>query len=107
MKMDREEEMERSYRRAKKRTEMLRKFYKHLIVYVVINIVISAYKLKYYMGRGDTFEEALFNFDTLIVWGIWGIFLLLQAVRTFNPSIIMGAEWEEKKIQELMNRNKR
>ena len=95
------------YLRAKKRTVALRKFYKHLIVYVVVNIVISGFKIKGYMEEGDSFEEALVLLDTWIVWAVWGVFVLLQAIRTFKSNVILGADWEEKKIREYMNENNR
>ena len=105
--MDREEEMNQRYQRAKKRTEAIRKFYKHLVTYVIVNMFISGYKVNEYMEQGDTFEEAFFNLDTFIVWIVWGAFVLLQAVKTFNPTMFMGADWEERKIKELMDQNKR
>lgn len=82
---------------------MLRKFYKHLVVYVVINIIISGIKIYDYMGDGYSFEEALFTLDTYITWLVWGAFVLLQAVRTFKSNVILGADWEERKIREYMN----
>jgi hypothetical protein len=105
--MNREEEMNQRYQRAKKRTEQLRKFYKHLVTYVIVNMFISGYKINEYMDRGDTFEEAFLNLDTFIVWIVWGAFVLLQAVKTFRPGIVMGVDWEERKIREIMNENKR
>lgn len=105
--MDRNEERNASYQRAKKKTEALRKFYKHLVIYVVVNIAISTYKIYHYMEDGYSFEDALVNIDTLAVWIVWGAFVVLQAVRTFNPSMIMGTDWEEKKIRQIMNENKR
>jgi hypothetical protein len=100
-------EKNQRYLRAKKRTEALRKFYKHLIVYVVVNLVISGFKIKGYMEGGDSFEEALVLLDTWIVWAVWGVFVVLQAVRTFKSNVILGADWEEKKIREYMNENNR
>jgi hypothetical protein len=105
--MNREEEMNQRYQRAKKRTDQLRKFYKHLVTYIIVNLFISGYKILEYMDRGDSFEEAFLNLDTFIVWIVWGAFVALQAVRTFKPGIVMGADWEERKIREIMNDNKR
>jgi len=96
-------EKNQRYLRAKKKLEMIRKFYKHLIVYVVINLVISGFKIYDYMEDGDTFQEALFTFDTYITWLVWGAFVLLQAIKTFNSNVILGADWEEKKIRQYMN----
>jgi len=105
--MDRNEEMNQRYQRAKKRTEAIRKFYKHLVTYVIVNLFISGYKVNEYLEDGYTFEEAFFNLDTFIVWIVWGAFVVLQAVKTFRPTIVMGADWEERKIREFMEENKR
>lgn len=105
--MDSNEERIASYQRAKKRTEALRKFYKHLVIYIVVNIAISVYKVHEYLEDGYSFEDALINIDTLAVWVVWGVFVLLQAFKTFNPSMFMGADWEEKKIRQFMDENNR
>lgn len=98
-----DEEMNKRYLRAKKKTESIRKFYTHLIVYILANIAISTIKVREYMQDGDTFEEAFFQFDTFAVWMIWGVFVVLQAIKTFKTDAILGADWEERKIKELMN----
>ena len=100
-------EKHQRYLRAKKQTEMIKKFYQHLVVYLVANIIISVYKVREYMGDGDSFEEAFFQLDTFIVWIVWGVFVILQAIKTFKTNAILGVDWEEKKIREFMDENKR
>ena len=102
-----DQEKNQRYLRAKKKMEMQRKFYKHLVVYLVVNIVISSVKIYDYMSEGDTFQEALFTLDTYLTWLIWGLFVLLQAVKTFKTDVFLGADWEERKIREYMNENNR
>lgn len=92
-----------SYIRAKKKTEEIKKFYKHLIIYVVVNIIISAVKVTDYLDGGFTLEETFSQLDIYIVWLIWGFFILLRAVKTFKANAILGADWEERKIKEIMN----
>ena len=94
---------EAKYLRAKKRIEQIKKFYKHVMIYLIVNLFISFFKVRDYMREGDTFMEALENLDVYIVWIIWGFFLLLQAVKTFNANMILGSDWEERKIKEYMN----
>ena len=96
-------EMNKRYLRAKKKTEMIRKFYKHLAIYIIVNTIISFYKVRGYMRDGDSFDEAFFQLDTFIVWMVWGVFVVLQAIKTFKANAILGADWEEKKIREFMN----
>jgi len=98
---------DQNYELAKKKVELIRKFYKHLVIYILVNIAISVVKVVNYMRDGFTFEEAFFQLDVFIVWIIWGVFVILQAIKTFKAGTILGADWEERKIQEIMNENKR
>lgn len=100
-------EQNQSYLRAKKRMELIKKFYKHLVIYILVNLAISVYKVVDYVEGGYSFEEAFFQLDIFIVWIIWGVFVILQAIKTFKAGAILGADWEERKIQEIMNENKR
>jgi hypothetical protein len=69
--------------------------------------LISGFKIEDYLDGGFTWEETLSQLDVYIVWIVWGAFLLLQALKTFNSKMIMGADWEERKIREFMNKDKR
>lgn len=91
------------YIRARKRIDEIKKFYKHLMIYIVVNLFISFFKVRDYIEDGDTFLESLTRFDTYIVWVVWGFFVLLQAIRTFNANMFLGSDWEERKIKEYMN----
>ncbi len=94
---------EKRYLRAKKRIEELKKFYKHLAVYIIVNTFISTRKIMRNMENGETFEEAFFDSSTFIVWFFWGIGIVLQAFKIFGFNFFMGKNWEEQKIKELMN----
>lgn len=94
---------EAKYMKAKKRIDEMRKFYKHLTVYLIVNLFISFFKINNYMDDGDTLLEALSTFDTYIVWMVWGFFLILQWVRTFNKNMFLGSDWEERKLRQYMN----
>lgn len=100
-------EKQQKYLRAKKRMDELRKFYKHVAIYVLVNIFISGFKIREYLGDGYTWEETLSKLDVYVVWIVWGAFVILQAIRTYNTKMILGSEWEERKIREYMNENKR
>ncbi|RZJ51219.1 MAG: 2TM domain-containing protein, partial [Chryseobacterium sp.] len=36
----------------------------------------------------------------------WGIGLAAHALSVFLPTFVLGRDWEEKKIKELMDKNK-
>jgi len=90
------------YLKAKKRTQEIKKFYKHLISYILVNIVISVFKVIRYTNEDYTLEEAIFQIDTFIVWIVWGVFVVFRALRVFGPNLFLGKGWEENKIKEIM-----
>lgn len=92
-----------SYLKAKDRVTAIKKFYQHLVIFVVINALISWFKISRYMDEGASFEDTMTRLDIYVVWMVWGFFLVLQALRTFNSNIFLGKGWEEKKIREYMN----
>ncbi|MGB0880517.1 MAG: 2TM domain-containing protein [Polaribacter sp.] len=94
---------EHSYIRAKKRVKILKGFYWHLIVYIVINLFISSFKIIRNLQEGETFDEAFFDFGTFSIWMFWGIGIVFHALKVFGFNFIFGNRWEEKKIKEYMN----
>lgn len=87
-----------SYIRAKTRVEREKGFYNHLIVYLIINIVLTALKVWGDIHSWDSFINEIISINVLSTWIIWGIFLLLHFL-----SFKYGQAWEERKIQEFMN----
>jgi hypothetical protein len=90
------------YIRAKHRVDRLRGFYTHAVVYILINLGISTYKIIRNLTHGESFNEALFDFSTFIPWGLWGIGLGLHAFYVFGLPKLLGNNWEEEKIKEFM-----
>ena len=86
------------YLEAKKRVKRLKGFYIHAVVYFLVNLFIIAQNVQ--SGSGLTNMN---NYWTAIFWGVG---LLGHAISVFLPNIIMGSDWEEKKIRELMDKNK-
>lgn len=94
-------ELERQkFERAKKRVQAIAGFYKHLMSYVLVNLFLIT--LQYFkLEPGETF----FEFSTFSVAFFWGIGLAFHALGVFGSNVFLGQDWEEKKINELMNRN--
>jgi len=89
------------YQEAIKRVKKIKGFYTHLIIYLVINtmiIIVNSQNL----DDGESFFQ-LRIFSTAIFWGIG---LVSHGFSVFMPSLIMGKNWEEKKIKELMEKEK-
>ena len=85
-------EQETRYQNAKKRVEALKGFYSHLTVYVLVNLLLFAINML-------TSPGSLWFFWPLMGWGIG---VALHALRVFGSGGRLGAEWEERKINELM-----
>jgi 2TM domain-containing protein len=85
------------YERAKQRVEVLRGFYGHALVFVLVNIGLAAYNV------ATTPDRLWF---VLTVAG-WGIGLFAHAAYVFGSGRFFGAGWQERKIREEMDRDQR
>lgn len=89
------------YERAKKRVKRISGFYSHLLVYVVINLMIVVINIQQ-LSPGESYFQ-WHNFFTLFFWGI-GLFA--HGLSVFMPSVVMGKNWEDRKIKELMEKER-
>ncbi len=92
------------YIRAKNRVERLKRFYTHLLIYLIINSGITTAKVWNNIGNGETLNEALFDFSTLFSWIVWGIVLVIHAFSVFGLPFILGYDWEARKIQQYLDK---
>ena len=88
---------QKSYEYARKRVHQLRDFYIHASIFVLVNLFLFALNLV-------TSPAHLWFY-----WGLlgWGIGLAAHAVSVFGLESAWGQEWEERKIQEIMERDQR
>ncbi len=96
---------EERYIRAKKKVKKLKGFYWHFASYLVVNIFISTSKIISDINRGETFFEAALDFGTFALWFFWGIGLFFHAMGVFGPSIVFGKDWEQRKMNEFMDKD--
>lgn len=89
------------YEEAVKKVKKLKGFYTHAIVYVVINIMFVIVNFQN-LGPGESY----FQFKNFFTAFFWGIGLLAHGMATFVPYFILGKDWEERKIKELMEKEK-
>ena len=97
---------EDNYIKAKKKVKAIRDFYSHLMVYIVNNIFISGiiiYGLSY--DEDYDFMQAIGHFGVYSTWLFWGIGLFFHWLSVFGFKNILGRNWEEKKIKELMDKD--
>ncbi len=106
--MKRDHIEEQQYLQARKKVEKVSKFFKHLSVYIAVNLFLSAIFIIGDIEDGDTFNEAFFNIYNYKIWFYWGIGLLFQAISTFGLPVIFNRNWEERKLKKyLEEENKR
>ncbi len=48
--------------------------------------------------------ENIFSFKNFSTAFFWGIGLLAHGLSVFLPTMILGNDWEERKIKEIMNK---
>lgn len=84
------------YKAAKERVEEIKGFYVHLFIYIVINI-------------GLILIDVLTSpFHLWFYWPLlgWGIGIAAHATSVFGIKGVLGKEWEERKIKEIMNKDR-
>ncbi len=97
-----------SFDRAKKKVKELKSFYNHVWIFVVITAMI--YVIRFYLlpKWGIISEEEGFvdwlNWNTYLLPLFWGFGLLIHGLWTFRHKYTNLRDWEEKKIQELMDK---
>lgn len=94
--METNPEFER-YKKASKKVEELKGFYGHLITFVLVNAAIMGINL-YFSPKYLWFFWVVFG---------WGIGLFFHAMKIFNFFPFMNKDWEEKKIKQFMEEEKR
>lgn len=89
------------YKIAQKRVKEIKGFYVHLLVYVLVNVFLFIASSR----NGDFFAEVkdVNNYLTALFWGIG---IIAHAASVFGSGLILGKKWEEKKIEELLEKEK-
>jgi len=98
---------EQAFLSAKRRVDKLRGFYNHLGVYIVVNGLISGFKIVRNLRNGESFNEAFFDLNFSGIWMLWGIGLAIHAFTVFVLPLLIGRNWEEEKIRQFMEEEKR
>ncbi|RZJ29904.1 MAG: 2TM domain-containing protein [Flavobacterium sp.] len=91
-----ETEDQKIYRRAKMKAQSIRGFYINLALYIIIIPMLVFINLHYTPG---------YNWFWFSMAG-WGIGLIFHAMEAFDLNYFYGRAWEERKIQELLDKEK-
>ena len=86
-------EAERYYE-AQKKVKEIRGFYEHLMVYILCNPIVIVVNLMTSPGY------------LWFIWCVmgWGIGLIAHGLKAFEFSPFFNKEWEERKIQEILEK---
>ncbi|MGC4041577.1 MAG: 2TM domain-containing protein [Flavobacterium sp.] len=90
------EEYER-YERARKQVNEIKGFYGNLGMYICVNLFLMFINLKYS-------PEYLWFLWPLLGWGIGVVF---HGFKAFNYTPFLGKDWEQRKMQEFMDQEKK
>ncbi|OGS69089.1 MAG: hypothetical protein A3F91_05555 [Flavobacteria bacterium RIFCSPLOWO2_12_FULL_35_11] len=93
---------EQKYLRAKKKVKSIKGFYVHLMVYLLVNAFLLIAKV---FSDGGT--EVLWEWQSYNTILFWGIGLAFHAFGVFGMDILLGKNWEDQKIKEYMEKDKR
>jgi len=91
------------YDMAFRRMKKIKGFYVHLLVYILVNIFII---IANRYDAGDD-QAPFWSFETFSTVFFWGIGLVAHGVSVFGRDVFFGKNWEEKKIQEFMEKEKK
>ena len=89
------------YDKAIKRVKKIKGFYRHLIVYIVINIMLIIINIQN-LDKGESY----FQFKNFMTAFFWGIGLVAHGLSVFGPQILFSKQWEERKIKEFMEKDR-
>ena len=92
-------EQNESYFRAKKKVDALKGFYRHLLIYLIINTFIVS-TIVY------TTNAEIFSLNTMSTPIFWGIGLFFHGLGVFGRDILFGKKWEERQIEAFMEKEK-
>ena len=90
------------YEIAAKRVKRIKGFYVHLLVYILVNIFIIAGN---FMNNSNN-DPLFWSWQTFSTALFWGIGLVAHGLSVFGKNLFFSSNWEEKKIQELMDKDK-
>lgn len=99
--MEKNYQQDENYKAAQKRVKDIKGFYIHLTVYLFVNIAIIVANSNFTQFGNSGLEFS--NFFTAFFWGIG---LAAHWASVFGPGLFFGKKWEEKKIRELMEKDR-
>ena len=95
------------FERAKKRVDELKKFYKHLLFYIVINGFFIGRRIFRDIEHGDSLIEAITDVSNYKLFFWWTIILVIHGLKVYRFDYFFDDKWKARKIKEEMNNYER
>ncbi len=92
---------ELTYQQALKKVKRIKGFYIHLMVYIVINVMILL--LQFFNNEPS---RDFWQWQTFGMAIFWGIGIVSHAMSVFLPTLLLGKDWEQRKINEIMEKDR-
>jgi hypothetical protein len=87
------------YQIAAKRVKRIKGFYRHALIYAIVNLVL------FYINFQNLDEgESYFQWRNFITFSFWGIGVLSHAASVFLPNLIFGKGWEARRMKKYMEK---
>jgi len=90
---------EEAYLKAQAKVKKILGFYRHLLVYVLVNIFLIVL-------ISSNNDGPFWSFGTFSTAFFWGIGLAFHAIGVFGPDLIFGKSWENKMMKKYMDKEK-
>lgn len=96
------------FERAQLRIKLIRGFYNHVGIFVIINAALFLFKKKLMAVFVGEVAYSNPNVTSWVDWNfyIWLIILAVHAVLVFGNVSFLGKKWEERQIQKYMKEDK-
>jgi hypothetical protein len=95
--------MNKKYIQAKQRVKMLKRFYIHLFLFLIVNIALLFRLLL--LEKDESMN--VFVWVVLNIMITWSIGILIHAWIVFKGRLIFSKDYEDRKIEELMRQNQK
>ncbi|MFC0605438.1 2TM domain-containing protein [Winogradskyella pulchriflava] len=89
------------YIEAKRKVRRIKVFYLHLVLYLIVVALIC---YNFYIMEGPYTKIITGLNITVLVF--WTIAIILNAVRVFKGRLFFKKSWEDRKIEEIVNKDK-
>lgn len=97
------------YERAQQKVDTIKKFYKHLRVFIIINVLLLLARIKIFKFFKDG-DFSNVQFDRWLDWNtygtaaVWGVALTLHGLYAFQYKFKFFKNWEERKLKEILEK---